>query len=54
MDGKVERLVGGLERVDCLGPQVLGRGVVRILKDASFIRAVNKILVLAPRSLGGG
>ena len=50
---EVERLVRCLKRIDSLSPKVLGRSVVRILENASLVRAVNKVLVLAPRGLGG-
>ena len=51
---EVVRLVGCLKRVDSLSPKVLRRSMVRILENTSLIRAVDKVLVLAPRGLGGG
>lgn len=54
VDSEVERLVRCLKRVDGLCPKVLGRSVVRILENTSLIRAVNEILVLAPRGLRCG
>jgi hypothetical protein len=53
-DSEVERLVRGLKRVDSLSPKILGRSVVRVLQNAGLVRAVNQVLILAPRSLGRG
>jgi len=54
VDSKVKGLIRGLEGVDGLNPQIIWGRVIGVLKDASFVRAVNKVLILAPRCLGGG
>jgi hypothetical protein len=53
-DSEVKRLVRGLKGVDSLSPKILGRSVVRVLKNTSLVRAMNQVLVLAPWSLRCG
>lgn len=51
--GEVERLVRSLKGIDSLGPKVLRRSVIGVFENTSLVRAMNEVLVLAPRSLGG-
>lgn len=50
---EVERLVGGLKRIDSLSPKILRRSMIGVFENTGLVRAVDEVLVLAPRSLRG-
>jgi hypothetical protein len=50
--GEVERLVRSLKRIDSLSPKVFRRSMIRVFENTGLVRAMDEVLVLAPRSLG--
>lgn len=52
-DGELLGSVGGVLGVNSAGPELLGGSVVGILKNASLVAAVDKVVIHGPRGLGG-